>query len=148
MPKVATEQSQEEKMKQLQFHFDGGCQVSNFGMGYQRISPKWKILCCLAALVGLLSAAYAGDGLIGKWRALDDTNIIYGFAFIPELKFSEDGTLHAGIKYGYRIIDDSKFEWEMGHGIKRIYKYEITGDLLMIYAIGASDDRTRFKRVR
>jgi hypothetical protein len=143
-----TERPMEEKMKGLWFRPNYKLQSGICGMKYQRISPKWTILCLLAALLCLFSISSADNGLIGKWRAVDQNNTIYGFGYIPELKFAEDGTLYAGITYGYRILDDSKFVWEMGHGIERIYKYEITGDLLMIYALQACSDRARFKRVR
>jgi hypothetical protein len=96
----------------------------------------------------LISISYAVDGLIGKWRAVDESNVIHGFAYIPELKFTEDGTLYTDITYGYRIIDDSKFVWDLGNGIEKIYEYQIWGDLLMIYSLEARDDRARFKRVQ
>jgi len=135
-------------MKQLRVNCNNGLGIRDLNTKCKGTVPEWKTLCCLVALFCLATAASADNGLIGKWRALDENNIIYGFSYIPEIKFTEDGTLHAGITYGYRILDDSKFVWEIGNGIERIYKYEITGDLLMIYAIGASDDRTRFIRVR
>jgi hypothetical protein len=143
-----TQQLKEENMKQLPVNFNNGLGIRDLNTKGKGTVLKWKTLCCLVALFCLATASSADNGLIGKWRALDENNIIYGFAYIPEIKFTADGTLHAGITYGYRILDDSKFVWEIGHGIERIYKYEITGDLLMIYAIGASDDRTRFIRVR
>jgi len=102
----------------------------------------------LVALLCLVSVSYAADGLIGKWRAVDESNTIHGFEFIPVLKFTEDGTLSAGINYGYRIIDDGKFIWDLGHGIEKLYKYQIWDDLLIIYSLEAPDDRARFKRVR
>ncbi len=135
-------------MKQIWVRVNLGFGIRDLGTKPRGTSSSWTILCFFAALLCLASVSFADNGLIGKWRALDETNIVYGFTYFPEIKFTEDGTLHAGIKYGYRILDDSKFVWEIGHGIERIYKYEITGDLLMIYAISASHDRARFKRVR
>lgn len=135
-------------MNGLLFHADFGLGILNFRVKYQRIALKLKILCFLAALSCLFSVCYADDGLIGKWRALDDTNIIYGFTYIPEIKFSEDGNLYTGITYGYRIIDDGKFAWQLGNGIEKIYKYQISGDILMIYSVAAPETRARFKRVR
>jgi hypothetical protein len=103
----------------------------------------------MCALLCLLSASHAADGLVGKWRALDQNNIIFGFPFLPELKFTEDGNLLAGgLTYGYKIIDDGKFSWAMGSGIERVYKYQIAEDLLLIYSLQAPDNRARFKRVR
>ena len=133
-------------MKRLLFHVKSG--ISNSGEKHLLISPKRTILWTLVALLCLVSASYAADGLVGKWRAVDQNNIIYGFSFIPELKFSQDGTLYAGIPYGYKIIDDGKFLWEIGNGIEKVYKYQISGDILMIYSIQAPDDRARFKRVK
>jgi hypothetical protein len=135
-------------MKQIRVRVNDGFGIRDLSTKHRGTSSSWRILCFLAVLLCLASVSFADNGLIGKWRALDETNIVYGFAYTPEIKFTEDGTLHAGITYGYRILDDSKFVWEIGNGIERIYKYEITGDLLMIYAIGAENDRTRFKRVR
>lgn len=112
------------------------------------ISRKSIILCITVILLTSSSASYAGDGLVGKWRPIDSKTTISGFRFIPELKFAKDGTLYADGTYGYRIIDDSKFVWELGNGIERVYKYEVTGDRLMIYSLTAPDDRARFKRVR
>jgi len=106
------------------------------------------IVCLLLLLISLVSVSTAADGLLGKWRALDQNNIIYGFRFIPELKFSKDGNLYADATYGYRIIDDGKFVWELGNGVERIYKYQISGDQLMIYSIIAPDVRARFRRVK
>lgn len=117
-------------------------------MKYDPTSVKLRILCVSVVLLCLVSVSSAGDGLIGKWRAIDQKNIIHGFRFIPELKFAQDGTLYADATYGYRIIDEGKFVWELGNGIERTYKYQISGDKLMIYSIGAPDDRARFKRVR
>ena len=115
---------------------------------HQPVALKKIILCTLASLC-LLSASHAADGLVGKWRALDQDNIIFGFPYFPDLKFTEDGNLLAGgLTYGYKIIDDSKFSWAMGSGIEKVYKYEITGDLLMIYSLQAPTNRARFKRVR
>jgi len=96
----------------------------------------------------LASVSSAEDGLVGKWRAVDQKNVILGFRFIPELKFAEDGTLYADGTYGYRIIDEGKFAWLFGNGIEKVYKYQISGDNLMIYSIAAPDSRARFKRVR
>lgn len=135
-------------MSRLLFHVDFGLRIWSSGVKYQRIAPKLKILCFLAALSCLFSVCLADDGLIGKWRALDQTNIIHGFEFIPELKFSQDGNLYAGLTYGYRIIDEGKFVWELGNGIEKVYKYQIWGDILVIYSLSASDLRARFKRVR
>ena len=143
-----TEQTGEAKMNRLLFHVDLGLRIWNLGVKYQRIAPKLKSLCFLAALSCLVSVCYADDGLIGKWRALDETNIIYGFGYIPELKFSQDGNLYAGLTYGYRIIDEGKFVWELGNGVERVYKYQISEDILMLYSIAASGDRARFRRVR
>lgn len=117
-------------------------------MLHNSISSKLRILCFLAFISSLASISYADDGLVGKWRAIDSTNTISGFRFIPELKFTKDGTLYADATYGYRIIDEGKFVWELGNGIERVYKYQISGDKLMIYSIMAPDDRARFKRVR
>ena len=133
-------------MERLLFHVKSG--ISNIGEKHQLISAKSTILCILIALLCLVSVSYAADGLVGKWRAIDETNIIYGFSFIPEIKFTEDGTLYAGVPYGYKVIDDGKFLWQMGNGIERVYKYQISGDILMIYSLQASDDRARFKRVK
>jgi len=108
----------------------------------------FSILCIMVILLTSTSAPYAADGLLGKWRPIDSKTTISGFRFIPELKFAGDGTLYADGTYGYRIIDDSKFVWELGNGIERVYKYEVTGDRLMIYSLTAPDDRARFKRVR
>jgi hypothetical protein len=135
-------------MKRLLFHVNLGLRISNFGMKHQLISPKWKILCFLITLLCLVSVSSADDGLIGKWRAVDENSIIYGLGYIPELKFAQDGTLYTGIAYGYEIIDDGKFMWDFGNGVKKIYKYQIWGDLLLIYSLEASDDRARFYRVR
>jgi hypothetical protein len=135
-------------MNRLLLRVDLGLRIRNLGVKYQRLTPKLKILCFLAALSCLGSVCLADEGLIGKWRALDQTNIIYGFEFIPELKFSQDGNLYAGLTYGYRIIDEGKFVWELGNGIEKVYKYQISGDILMIYSVAASDLRARFKRVR
>ena len=135
-------------MRRLRFHINLRSRIWISRADHQGVSPKWKTLYFLVALLCLASACYAQDGLVGKWRPLDDTNIIHGFSYIPELKFAADGTLYAGIEYGYRIIDDGKFEWQLGNGIKWVYKYEITGDLLMLYAISAPDDRARFRRMR
>jgi hypothetical protein len=122
--------------------------MEDYVMKHDLISPKLKILCVLALILCLVSVASAEDGLIGKWRAIDQKNIIHGFRFIPELKFSQDGTLYADATYGYRIIDEGKFVWELGNGAEKIYKYQISGDKLMIYSIAAPDVRARFKRVR
>jgi hypothetical protein len=117
-------------------------------MNHDVIHPKLRILCVLALLLCLASVCFAQDGLIGKWRAIDQKNTIHGFRFIPELKFAQDGTLYADATYGYRIIDEGKFVWELGNGAEKIYKYQISGDKLMIYSIAAPDQRARFKRVR
>lgn len=109
---------------------------------------KCRILCLLAVALCLASIAYAQNPLLGKWRALDDTNIIHGFAYFPEIKFRDDGTLDTGIRYKYRIIDDSKFAWELPNGAEKIYKYQVWGDLLLIYSLQAPDNRARFKRVK
>jgi hypothetical protein len=122
--------------------------MEDFVMKHDLISPKLRILCVLALLLCIVSVASAEDGLIGKWRAIDQKSIIYGFRFIPELKFAQDGTLYADATYGYRIIDEGKFVWELGSGAEKIYKYQISGDKLMIYSIAAPDVRARFKRVR
>jgi hypothetical protein len=135
-------------MNRLSFYVDSGLRVWNLEVKCQRIAPKLKVLCFLAALSCLFSVCHADEGLIGKWRALDQTNIIHGFGFIPELKFSQDGTLYAGLNYGYRIIDEGKFVWLLGNGIEKVYKYQISGDILMIYSLSAFDLRARFKRVR
>lgn len=111
-------------------------------------SRRFRILCGLLLFLCLASVSYADDGLIGKWRAIDQTNVILGFRFIPELKFAEDGTLYADGTYGYRIIDEGKFVWVFGNGIEKVYKYQISEDRLMIYSIAAPDSRARFKRVR
>jgi hypothetical protein len=117
-------------------------------MQHNSMSLKLKILCVSAVLLCIVSVSSAGDGLIGKWRAIDQKNVIYGFRFIPELKFSQDGTLYADATYGYRIIDEGKFVWELGNGVEKVYKYQISGDKLMIYSIGAPDARARFRRVK
>ena len=117
-------------------------------MVHNLVSPKFRILFISTILLSLISVSYAEDGLVGKWRAIDSKNTISGFRFIPELKFTKDGTLYADATYGYRIIDEGKFVWELGNGIERVYKYQISGDRLMIYSILAPEDRARFKRVR
>jgi hypothetical protein len=122
--------------------------MEDFAMKHGSISVKLMILCISAILLGLVSVSFADDGLVGKWRAIDQKNIIQGFRFIPELKFAKDGTLYADATYGYRIIDEGKFVWELGNGVERVYKYQISGDKLMIYTIAAPDLRARFKRVR
>jgi hypothetical protein len=132
-------------MKRLRFHVK--VDIFKIGGKQRLISPKETILCTLVALLCLVSASYAADGLLGKWRAVDQDNIIYGFSFLPELKFTEDGTLYAGLHYGYKVIDDGKFLWQMGHGVERVYKYEISGNILMIYSLEAPRNRARFKRV-
>jgi hypothetical protein len=125
------------------------CGVPNGGEKHRLISMKGLILGTFCALVCLLSASHAADGLPGKWRALDQNNIIFGFPFLPELKFTEDGNLLAGgLTYGYKIIDDGKFSWAMGSGIERVYKYQVSEDILMIYSLQAPDNRARFKRVK
>jgi len=135
-------------MKKFQFPGSFGLRVSTFVMNHRLILPNWKVLCLLVALQCWIPVCSAADSLIGKWRAIDETNTIHGFAYIPELKFQEDGTLNAGIKYGYRIIDDGKFVWQIGYGIEKTYKYQIWDDLLLIYSLEAPDDRARFKRVK
>jgi hypothetical protein len=134
-------------MKRLRLHVR--CRISNMGEKNRLISVKGAILCALLALSCLLSASHAADGLLGKWRALDQNNITFGFPFLPELKFTEDGNLLAGgLTYGYKIIDDGKFSWAMGSGIEKVYKYQISEDILMIYSLQAPDNRARFKRVK
>lgn len=122
--------------------------VEDFEMMCKGMSLRLGILCVTAIIICFVSASYAADGLLGKWRAIDQKNTIHGFRFIPELKFSKDGTLYADATYGYRIIDEGKFVWELGNGIERVYKYQISGDQLMIYSINAPDDRARFRRVK
>lgn len=117
-------------------------------MMHNSTSARLAILCVSAILLTIVSLSYAQDGLVGKWRPVDSRTTISGFRFIPELKFAKDGTLYAEGSYGYRILDDSKFVWELGNGIERVYKYEVTGDRLMIYSLSAPDDRARFKRVK
>lgn len=112
------------------------------------ISRRMTMLCVALLLLSVAGVALAQEGLVGKWRALDEKNVIHGFRFIPEIKFSQDGTLYADGTYGYRIIDDGKFLWLMANGAERVYKYQINGDQLMIYSRLAPESRARFKRVR
>jgi len=68
-------------------------------MIYNVRSLSLFIVCILLVLICIVSVSTAADGLLGKWRALDQKNIIYGFRFIPELKFSKDGNLYADATY-------------------------------------------------
>ena len=112
------------------------------------ISRTLIVLSVAALLLCVAGVSPAQEGLVGKWRALDEKNVIHGFRFIPEIKFAQDGTLYADVTYGYRIIDEGKFVWLMANGGERVYKYQINGDQLMIYSTLAPESRARFKRVR
>lgn len=135
-------------MNRSLLHIAFGCRVWNSRVKSQWIAPTLRILCCLALLSCLSSVCLAQDSLIGKWRALDETNIISGFTYLPVIKFSEDGNIYAGLTYGYRMIDDGKFAWLLGNGIEKIYKFQINDDILMIYSLESPKNRARFKRVR
>ena len=103
-----------------------------------------RLLLHFILIAGLLAACAPGGGIVGKWRALDGS----------ELEFFRDGTVSMGalgvsITGDYQIVDGSHvrigLSGLLGLGGSQVLEYRIRGNQLELTAGGITSQYTRVR---